>query len=122
MKKVLLISGIIFVVLVLLIISIFQGAFFPVNKYLEYSFAGEPDKTCVTDSDCSFKSTRCPQSCSCGDETEAVNKKWGGVWCPFPSPPMFCGICDVIKFRLEVRCIENQCQRVELELEPPIFD
>ncbi len=74
------------------------------NKYL----AGTPDKTCTTDSDCVLKRTSCSY-CNCGD---AVNKDWE-VFCPFRNPPIqvMCEMCPPPNY-YEIKCVENQCQRV----------
>jgi hypothetical protein len=105
MNKKLKIGLIVLGVILLLILLNYAGAFSSLNKYL----SGTPDKSCTIDSDCVLKITSC-DFCDCGD---AVNKDWT-VFCPFRNPPMqvLCKMCASPNHDFEVKCVENQCQRV----------
>lgn len=97
----LIISGVILFVIVLN----YSGIISPSNKYS----TGTPDKTCTVDSDCALKRTTCGY-CDCGG---AVNKDWDIV-CLFKNPPkrVLCKPCPSPNLDFDVKCIENQCQRV----------
>jgi hypothetical protein len=89
----------------MLVVLNYAGAFSSLNKY----FSGVPDKKCTMDSDCVLKDTTCGY-CDCGD---AANKDWN-VLCLFRNPPMqvLCKTCPSPNHDFEIKCVENQCQRV----------
>ncbi len=80
-----------------------------VLSFLNNYVSGTPNKSCMVDTDCVLRSTTCGY-CDCGD---AVNKDWN-VFCPFRNPPaqVFCKMCPSPNLNFEIKCVENQCQRV----------
>lgn len=105
MNKRLKIGLIVLGVIFLLVVLNYLGTLSFMNK----NFVGKPDKTCTADSDCALKPTTCGY-CDCGD---AVNKDWNVV-CPFKNPPkqVLCKPCPSPNLDFDIKCVENQCQRV----------
>jgi hypothetical protein len=100
--------GIVLIVLsIFLLVIYFIGGGIGINNFLNSIFAGEPDVSCVVDSDCAIKSVDC-NPCSC--KFEAVNKNWD-KFCPVYLGKYYCTPC--LKFpTLEAKCIENKCVKV----------
>lgn len=100
-NKIILILGIIIgIYLILNIINFLTGS---VNHIIN-----NPDKKCNLDSDCELKRTSCG-GCDCGD---AVNKNWGRVCLFFEQHMEFCEMCPSLNLNFEIKCINNECQRV----------
>jgi|SRR3989344_3898604 len=97
-KLIIILCGIIILVLILLN---FSGAFFFLNDYVN-----TPDKSCNVDTDCMNKVTTCSY-CDCG---EAVNKNWK-EFCPFPNVPMHL-LCKTCQGDFDLKCVENKCENV----------
>jgi hypothetical protein len=86
----------------------FIGALAILNQPLNSLIAGSPDKRCNVDSDCILRDTIC-HTCDCGD---AVNKNWY-PFCPFLDTAKYlCKMCASPNYDFEIKCVENQCQRV----------
>jgi len=82
------------------------------NMPLNYLVVGAPDNSCNEDSDCVLRVTTC-SPCDCG---MPVNKEWTKEpFCPFRKPPILCKMCPSPNYDFEIKCVENQCQRVWLK-------
>ncbi len=97
------------IVLVLFIVGniLVKSSSYSLNNYLNKVVRGEPDKSCVVDSDCKIASTTC-NICQCGS---AVNINWEGSFCPFPElnlGDIACSMC----LRGTPKCIKNICTEV----------
>jgi len=110
MNKNLKIALIVIGIIIVLVILFFSGIISSLNQPLNNLIAGEPDKSCNSDSDCTLRSTSC-HVCDCGD---AVNKDWKS-FCPFPIYEMvYCKMCASEGRDFEIKCIDNQCQKAWL--------
>lgn len=100
-----------FWLVVVIILFYFIIGFGFLNPTLNRVVSGEVDKSCSVDSDCELKSTTCGP-CDCGD---AVNKEWD-KFCLFSNGfrdvQVMCKICPSPGLNFDVRCVENQCERV----------
>lgn len=103
-----------FILIILVVISyiIFDLIVSPhsFNQTLNKLVRGNPNKGCSVDQDCSLKQISC-LPCVCFD---VVNDKWDS-FCPLKNSGWLrfqCKVCPSEGINFDVKCVENQCQRV----------
>ncbi|HLC73526.1 MAG TPA: hypothetical protein VJH20_02725 [Candidatus Nanoarchaeia archaeon] len=103
--------SIILIIMVVIVILLYAFAFpYSINQTLNSNIAGKPDKNCNIDSDCTLKQIGC-RPCECFD---VVNIEWNS-FCPLKNPGIArfqCKMCASEGIDFDVKCVENQCQKV----------
>lgn len=110
MKKKLIIALVILGLIIILLLNFLSVLAF-LNVPLNRLVIGTPDRGCNEDADCDFRIISCGP-CDCG---APVNKEWTKEpFCPFRNPLILCKMCPSPNYDFEIKCVENQCQKVWL--------
>ncbi len=99
-------------IILLLIFSYILGFWSFLNAPVNQVLYGSVDKSCNVDSDCVLKQTTCEVSCAC---REPVNKDWKHkCFFAFKHPFSTCSLCGTPGYDFEVKCVNNQCERITI--------